>query len=107
MIVVLPELHGSPRVLQLEPREVVELARVLHDGPAEDQPPSDRDTSGFVPAWARLRRSVRDAKHFADLRSALHFYRFGNHGLRAAEAARIVRTIRAVELKRAPPRPGA
>jgi hypothetical protein len=98
MIVVLPELHGSPRVLQLEPHEVIELARVLHDGPAEDQPPDDTDTCGFVPAWARLRRSVRDARHFADLRSALHFYRFGNHGLRAAAAARIVRRLRAAEL---------
>jgi hypothetical protein len=98
MIVVLPELHGSPRVLRLDRREVIELARVIHDGPAEDEPPGDNELEAFVPAWARLRRSVRHAKHFANLGAALHFYRFGNHGLGAAEAACIVRQIRAAEL---------
>jgi hypothetical protein len=97
MIVVLPELHGSPRVLQLDRREVIELARVIRDGLAEEEPPGDPQLE-FVPAWARLRRIVRHAKHFANLGAALHFYRFGNHGLRAAQAARIVRQIRAAEL---------
>jgi hypothetical protein len=98
MIVVLPELHGSPRVLQLDRREVIDLARVIRDGPAEDERPDDDPQLEFVPAWARLRRIVRHAKHFANLGAALHFYRFGNHGLRAAQAARIVRQIRAAEL---------
>jgi hypothetical protein len=96
MIVVLPELHGSPRVLQLDRRGVIELARVIHDGPAEDEPPA-HEPQEFAPAWARLRRSVRHAKYFANLEAALHFYRFGNHGLRPAHAARIVRRIRAAE----------
>ena len=97
MIVVLPDLHGSPRVLQLDRRGVIELARVIHDGPAEDQPPADAQLGEFVPAWARLRRLVRHAKYFANLKSALHFYRFGNHGLRPAHAARIVRQIRTTD----------
>ncbi len=94
MIVVLPQLHGEPRVLQLERREVIELARVICDGPAEDQPAPATEPEAFVPAWARLRRVVRHARHFVNREAALHFYRFGNHGLRAAEAALIVRHLR-------------
>ena len=97
MIVVLPELHGAPRVLRLDRRGVIELARVIHDGPGEDEPPAGGDLEEFAHAWARLRRLVRQAKHFANLKSALHFYRFGNHGLPTAEAARIVRRIRVAQ----------
>jgi hypothetical protein len=99
MIVVLPELHGSPRVLELDRRGVIELARLVHDGPAEDEPPP-AGLEEFAPAWARLRRSVRHAKHFANFRSALHFYRFGNHQLRDADAARIVRQLKSADAAR-------
>jgi hypothetical protein len=97
MIVVLPDLHGAPRVLQLDRRGVIELARVIEDGSPAGQVLASYAPEAFVLAWARLRREVRHAKHFANLAAALHFYRFGNHGLRAAEAARIVRRIRAAE----------
>jgi hypothetical protein len=98
MIVVLPDLHGAPRVLQLDRREVVELARVIHGGPGEDESSAAEEPDGFVASWARLRGSMRQAKHFANLKAALHFYRFGNHGLCAREAARIVRKIHAAGL---------
>jgi hypothetical protein len=93
MIVVLPELHGSPRVLELDRCGVIELARAIDDGTV-----AGTELKEFAPAWARLRCVVRQAKHFANLAAALHFYRFGNHGLQALEAARIVRRIRAAEV---------
>jgi hypothetical protein len=97
MIVVLPDLHGAPRVLNLDRRGVIELARVIEGGPTS-QDHEARGPEAFVHAWACLRNEVRQAKHFASLDAALHFYRFGNHGLHAAEAARIVQRIRAADV---------
>jgi hypothetical protein len=96
MIVVLPELHGSPRVLELDRCQVIELARAIEDG--TEVSAADTELKEFAPAWARLRCVIRQAKHFANLAAALHFYRFGNHGLHAVEAARIVRRIRAAQV---------
>ena len=95
MIVVLSELHGAPRAFQIDRQGLIELARLVHDGPEEDQPPPETE-HGFEWAWSRLRQAVRHARHFAHLSAALHFYRFGNHGLRAAEVARVLRTLKAL-----------
>jgi hypothetical protein len=97
MIVVLPDLHGTPRVLELDRRGVIELARVIEEGSGPCEGAESSAEAAFVHAWARLRGEVRHAKHFVSLGAALHFYRFGNHGLQAAEAARIVRCIRAAD----------
>jgi|HubBroStandDraft_5_1064220.scaffolds.fasta_scaffold83110_2 hypothetical protein len=102
MIVVLPDLHGTPRVLQLDRRGVIELSRVIEDGSCAGEVPESSANEAFAHAWARLRGEVRHAKHFANLGAALHFYRFGNHGLPAAEAARIVRRVRAAGVATVP-----
>jgi hypothetical protein len=94
MIVVLSELHGAPRAFRIDRQGLIELARLVHDGPEEDQPPATQDVHRFESAWLRLRHAVRHARHFAHLSAALHFYRFGNHGLRATEVARILRSLR-------------
>ena len=93
MIVVLSEFCGTPRVLRMEPRELIELAARLQgrepDGPAATR----RERTEFAAAWARLRAIRHHARHFPNLNAALHFYRFGNHGLRRAEAAHVVREL--------------
>jgi hypothetical protein len=109
VIVVLSELHGAPRVFEVDRRGLIRLARLVHDGAAENEPPPAQDADDFDRAWARLRRTVRHARHFANFPTALHFYRFGNHGLDDAAAARIVRelvTVRAVAPEPWPGTPG-
>jgi hypothetical protein len=109
MIVVLSELHGAPRVFEVDRRGLVRLARLVHEGVEESEPPGTSEQDPFDRAWARLRRIVRHARHFANFPTALHFYRFGNHGLDDAAAARIVRElvkVRAVAPEPWPSAPG-
>ena len=56
----------------------------------------DPGVTNFTSAWARLRRGTRHARFFASREAAVHFYRFGNHGLQRALAETIVDELRAV-----------
>jgi hypothetical protein len=90
MIIVLSQPQGAPRILQAELKDLIGLARLACEGTeAGLQQPG----IGPESAWAGVRRSFRHARLFANPATALHYYRFGRHGLDEAEVRHIVQEL--------------
>jgi|HubBroStandDraft_1064217.scaffolds.fasta_scaffold01617_5 hypothetical protein len=106
MIVVLSELHGAPRVFEVDRQGLIDLARLIHEGAAVEEQAPGAELDAFDFAWVRLRRRVRHVRHFATFHAALHFYRCGNHGLEEAAATRVVRELVKVRAVAPEPWPG-
>jgi hypothetical protein len=92
MILVLSELDGDPLVMDITEDALLELSLRSEAG-AEARSAPQRSEVSFDAAWEKVRARSRHARHFADLNSALHFYRFGNHKLPEAEAMHVVRRL--------------
>jgi hypothetical protein len=106
VIVVLSELHGAPRVFEVDRQGLIKLARLIQHGPEANEPMGAKELDPFDAAWVGLRRMVRHVRQFPTFQAALQFYRLGNHGLEDIAVARIVRELVKVEAMPSEPWPG-
>jgi len=87
MIIVMSESDGSPMVLEISRQSLLELA-----AGRRAQPQRARDE--FFSLWAQLRHASAHLRHFPNVATAVHFYRFGSHRRASHEIARILDELR-------------